>query len=345
MAHFIMILSDFDYKLPKDLIACYPLNKRSASRLLCLDKKNGAIAHKKFVDLPSLLCPGDLLIVNNSRVIPARLFARKLTGGHAEILIERILSKYVALAHVRASKSPKIGSILYLNNNSVELKVRARVDNLYELECFDDRSFIDIIELFGEIPLPPYFQRKPDDNDKERYQTVYAEANGSVAAPTAGLHFDQEIIEKLQKNDINFAVVTLHVGAGTFAPVRVDDIKQHRMHSEYAEISAEVVDKIKETKKQGGRIIAVGTTAARTLETASISGELKPFSGETDIFIYPGVSFNCIDGLITNFHLPNSTLLMLVAAFGGYENVMAAYKSAVELCYRFYSYGDAMFIV
>lgn len=338
-----MRLSDFDYELPNELIARYPLANRSDSRLLCLNGKTGALQHRQFVDLIELLSPLDLLIGNDSRVIPARLLGQKETGGRVEILVERILDQHTVLAHVRVSKKPKSGSLFYFDEN-VRFEVLGRRDNLYELACLDARPVIEVIEAIGQIPLPPYFHRAPEASDLERYQTVFANEKGSVAAPTAGLHFDQVLIDQLKAKGVEMAFVTLHVGAGTFAPVRVDDITQHQMHSEYAVVSPEVVEKIKKTKQQGGRVIAIGTTAARTLETASLSGHITPFSGDTDIFMYPGFQFRCIDALITNFHLPCSTLLMLVAALGGYEAVMAAYREAVARQYRFFSYGDAMFI-
>jgi S-adenosylmethionine:tRNA ribosyltransferase-isomerase len=340
-----MRLSDFSYELPDELIARYPLKERSASRLLHLDAKSKAFAHKIFSDIVSLLHPNDLLICNNSRVIPARLFGKKSTGGSVEILVERILDTHRVLAHVRASKSPKPGSKI-LFAEGIQFEMLKRHDDLFELYCENPiaNSVLETLEKIGQIPLPPYFHRDPEESDKERYQTIYAEHKGSVAAPTAGLHFDDNIMRQLQAKNIEIDYVTLHVGAGTFAPVRIDDITHHRMHSEYIEVSARVCEKIKKTKSAGGRIIAVGTTSARSLETASRSGEIQPFSGDTDIFIYPGFQFQCIDALITNFHLPASTLLMLVTAFGGYENVMKAYHHAVEQKYRFFSYGDAMFV-
>jgi len=338
-----MKLSDFEYNLPDELIARYPLEQRSASRLLCVNKVTGALIHRHFTDLVDLISPNDLLICNNSRVISARLLGNKESGGRVEVLVERILDEHRILAHVRASKSPKPNNRLLFANN-ISFTMLQRHDDLFELICNDPRSVLDVIEEIGQIPLPPYFQREPEEADKQRYQTIYAEPKGSVAAPTAGLHFDHELMEKLQAKGVQIAYVTLHVGAGTFAPVRVDDITEHRMHAEYVEVSAALCEQIKQTKARGGRIIAVGTTAARSLETASLSGEIKPFSGDTDIFIYPGFKFHCVDALITNFHLPGSTLLMLVAALAGYENIMHAYNEAVCERYRFFSYGDAMFI-
>jgi S-adenosylmethionine:tRNA ribosyltransferase-isomerase len=338
-----MKLSDFNYDLQEDLIARYPLEKRSASRLLCLNSQTGEIIHRQFTDLLDLITPRDLLVCNNTEVIPARLFGTKETGGRVEMLVERILDDHRVLAHIRASKSPKSGCRILFGDN-IPFTMLQRHDDLFELRCEDKKSVLTVLETIGEIPLPPYFHRAPEESDKERYQTIYAEHKGSVAAPTAGLHFDHELFQKLNEKGIQIAYVTLHIGAGTFAPVRIDDITQHKMHAEYIEVSSDLCEKIKSTKANGGRIIAVGTTAARSLETASLSGEIKPFSGDTDIFIYPGFQFKCVDALVTNLHLPGSTLLMLVSALGGYENIMEAYREAVRLRYRFFSYGDAMFI-
>lgn len=338
-----MQLSDFNYELPPELIARYPLETRSASRLLCLDSQTGTIIHRQFTNLLELISPKDLLICNNTEVISARLFGTKETGGRIEMLVERILDKHRVLAHIRASKSPKPGSLLVFTGN-ITFEVLQRHDDLFELRCNDSRSVLEILEAIGEIPLPPYFHRAPEESDKERYQTIYAEHKGSVAAPTAGLHFDHELFQKFKAKGVQIGYVTLHIGAGTFAPVRIDDITQHKMHAEYADVSLNVCEQIRATKARGGRVIAVGTTAARSLETASLSGEIQPFLGDTDIFIYPGFKFKCVDALITNLHLPGSTLLMLVSALGGYENIMRAYKEAVSEKYRFFSYGDAMFI-
>lgn len=338
-----MKLNDFHYDLPDELIARFPLEKRSASKLLCLDSKTGAIMHRQFIDLLEFLESGDLLVCNNSRVIAARLLGQKSSGGKVEILVERILDAKRILVQARASKAPKVDNVLIFANE-IRFTVLARHQDLFELQCEDDRHVLEVIEAIGQIPIPPYFSREPDANDKERYQTVYAAEKGSVAAPTAGLHFDIELLNQLRKKGVEIGYVTLHVGAGTFASVRVDDITEHRMHAEYIEVSQTLCEQIKATKARGKRVIAVGTTTARSLETASRSGVLQPFVGDTDIFIYPGYSFQCIDGLITNFHLPCSTLLMLVCAWGGYEAVLEAYKIAVQARYRFFSYGDAMFI-
>lgn len=338
-----MRLSDFHYELPAELIARYPLEKRSASRLLCVNRQTGAITHRQFLDLLTQLSPGDLLVFNNTRVIAARLFGQKASGGRVEVLVERIIDAHRILAHVRASKSPKPGSFLFFSNK-IKLEVLARHHDLFELRCDDERPILEVIESIGEIPLPPYFHRVPEESDKERYQTIYAQHKGSVAAPTAGLHFDLETMQALQNKNIVMGFVTLHVGAGTFAPVRVDDIKNHHMHAEYLEVSAELCEIIRQTKAQGRKVIAVGTTSARSLESACQSGEIQPFQGDTDIFIYPGYEFKCVDILLTNLHLPSSTLLMLVSALGGYENIMRAYQEAVKEKYRFFSYGDAMWI-
>ncbi len=338
-----MRLSDFNFELPLELIARYPLEKRSASRLLCLDGKSGSLLHRQFSDIISYINPNDLLVFNNTKVIPARLLGKKETGGRIEVLVERILDDHRVLAHVRASKSPRPQSLL-LFANGVRFEVLKRQHELFELICLDSRPVLEVIESIGHIPIPPYFGREAEEQDKERYQTIYAAHKGSVAAPTAGLHFDTELLNNIQQKDIEIGFLTLHVGAGTFAPVRVDDIKQHRMHAENLNISIELCEQIRKTKARGGRVIAVGTTSARSMETASREGEIKPYQGETDIFIYPGFKFNCVDILLTNFHLPESTLLMLVAAFVGYENMMRAYQEAIAEKYRFFSYGDAMWI-
>ena len=335
-------LADFHYDLPEEQIARYPLPKRSDSRLLVLNKKNGAIQHRQFRDILSLVTPNDLIVCNKSRVIAARLFGQKVTGGQVEMLVERILDNKHILAQIRASKSPQPGSELFFSD--VSFKVLGRKNDLFELCVQDERSVLDVIEAIGHIPIPPYFQRHSEALDKERYQTIYATDKGSVAAPTAGLHFDEELFDQLKKLPVMIDYVTLHVGVGTFSPVRVQDIRTHRMHAEHVEVSDALCEKVRQTKERGGRVIAVGTTTARSLETASRSGNIQPFTGDTDIFIYPGFQFHCVDALITNFHLPASTLLMLVAAFGGYDSVLAAYHTAVIEKYRFFSYGDAMWI-
>lgn len=338
-----MRLSDFQYDLPNRLIARFPTPNRTGSRLLCLDTASGRIQHKQFTHILDFLQPQDLLVVNNSRVMPARLIGKKQTGGQVEVLVERILDDHHVLSHVRTSKTPKPGQFFYFDD-AVQFEVLAKQDRLYHLRCCDTRRVIDVLNSMGQIPLPPYMERLPEASDHERYQTVYAKQQGSVAAPTAGLHFDENLLGNIRAKNILIESVTLHVGSGTFAPVRVEDITQHVMHSEYVDVSASLCDAIRETKARGGRVIAVGTTTVRSLETAAMSGHVQPYVGETSIFIYPGYTFRCIDGFITNFHLPGSTLLMLVSAFGGYDAVMNAYQEAIREQYRFFSYGDAMFL-
>ncbi len=335
-----MRVADFQFDLPDELIARYPLTERSASRLLVLNGLEGALQHRHFAELPEFLQPGDLLVFNNTKVIPARLFAQKETGGKVEVLVERVLDEQRVLAHVRASKAPKAGSRLLLESGNALML--ARHDALFELEF--DQPVLPLLERIGHMPLPPYIDRADELSDRERYQTVYAECAGAVAAPTAGLHFDAAMLAALADMGVETAFVTLHVGAGTFQPVRVEQIEEHQMHHEWLEVNQSVVDAVSACKARGGRVIAVGTTSVRSLETAARSGTLQAFSGDTDIFIYPGRSFNVVDALVTNFHLPESTLLMLVSAFAGYSATMAAYQQAVAAQYRFFSYGDAMFI-
>lgn len=335
-----MRVADFQFDLPDELIARYPLTERSASRLLVLNGLEGALQHRHFAELPEFLQPGDLLVFNNTKVIPARLFAQKETGGKVEVLVERVLDEQRVLAHVRASKAPKAGSRLLLESGNALML--ARHDALFELEF--DQPVLPLLERIGHMPLPPYIDRADELSDRERYQTVYAECAGAVAAPTAGLHFDAAMLAALADMGVETAFVTLHVGAGTFQPVRVEQIEEHQMHHEWLEVDQSVVDAVSACKARGGRVIAVGTTSVRSLETAARSGTLQAFSGDTDIFIYPGRSFNVVDALVTNFHLPESTLLMLVSAFAGYSATMAAYQQAVAAQYRFFSYGDAMFI-
>ena len=346
----MMQVSDFDFDLPDELIARYPQPQRTASRLLQLTGNTGELAHKGFKDVLDLVEPGDLLVFNNTRVIPARLFGRKASGGKLEVLVERMLDDKSILAHVRASKSPKPGNELFLgDNDEYQAEMVARHDALFEIRFNSDKTVLEILEEVGHMPLPPYIDRPDEDADKERYQTVYNAKPGAVAAPTAGLHFDDELMAALKAKGVNFAFVTLHVGAGTFQPVRVDNINDHHMHAEYVEVPEDVVAAIKETKANGKRVVAVGTTSVRSLESAAQDAkqkgtELKAFFGDTEIFIYPGYEYQLIDVLITNFHLPESTLIMLVSAFAGYEHTMNAYKQAVENKYRFFSYGDSMFI-
>jgi S-adenosylmethionine:tRNA ribosyltransferase-isomerase len=334
--------SDFHFDLPQELIAQHPLPERTASRLLTL--VDGSPQDRLFTDLPDLLQAGDLLVFNNTRVIPARLFGVKKTGGKVEVLVERVLDEHRVLAHVRASKSPKADTTLSLEGG-VEVTVLGRDGELFELRFEGDDSAISQLEKHGHMPLPPYIEREDEMKDRDRYQTVYAKKQGAVAAPTAGLHFDQPLLDKLAEMGVSSTFVTLHVGAGTFQPVRVDNIADHHMHAEYIEVEDDVVEAVDKTRANGGRVFAVGTTSVRALESASREGKLSVYSGDTNIFITPGYQFKVVDGLITNFHLPESTLLMLVCAFSGYENVMAAYRHAVEKTYRFFSYGDAMFLL
>lgn len=340
-----MQLDDFDFNLPSKLIAQYPQAERSASRLLCLDRKTGAVSHHVFSDLPNFLTAKDLLVLNDTKVIPARLFGTKSTSGKIEVLVERVLDDKHVLAHVRANKSLKIGDKLNFLKKTVEAEVMVRQADLFELRFLGDMTVSNVLESMGHVPLPPYINRPDEILDKERYQTVYAKHRGAVAAPTAGLHFDEILLKRLQENGIKKTFVTLHVGAGTFQPVRVSTIKEHRIHKEYVNVSKETCENIRETRSKCGRIVAVGTTAVRSIETASSGGEIRQFQGDTDIFIYPGYQFHYIDALVTNFHLPRSTLLMLVCAFAGYENIINAYEEAVREQYRFFSYGDAMLIV
>jgi S-adenosylmethionine:tRNA ribosyltransferase-isomerase len=339
-----MRLSDFDYPLPTELIAQVPLGRRSDSRLLCLDGPSGALDHRRFSELPGLLEPGDLLVFNDTRVMAARLFGRKSSGGRVEVLIERVLAPDLALAQVRASKSPQAGGRLLLDEGG-ELTVQGRRKELFELRLKPGQEdFYALMERAGHMPLPPYIARADTAFDQERYQTVYADRPGAVAAPTAGLHFDDELLHRLKARGVGRARVTLHVGAGTFQPVRSEDLDLHRMHSEYLEVDAELCAQVQATKAAGGRVVAVGTTSVRSLETAAGDGELRPYRGDTRLFIRPGYRFRVVDLLITNFHLPKSTLLMLVSAFGGYRQIMTAYRQAVAERYRFFSYGDAMLI-
>ncbi|AUI85384.1 tRNA preQ1(34) S-adenosylmethionine ribosyltransferase-isomerase QueA [Vibrio azureus] len=345
-----MQVSDFHFDLPDELIARYPQPERTASRLLQMDGNTGELIDGTFTDVLSQVQAGDLVVFNNTRVIPARMFGRKASGGKLEVLVERMLDDKSILAHVRCSKSPKPGSTVLLGeNDEYSAEMVARHDALFELKFASDKTVLEILEEIGHMPLPPYIDRPDEDSDKERYQTVYNQKPGAVAAPTAGLHFDDELLENIKAKGAEFAYVTLHVGAGTFQPVKVDDINDHHMHAEYVEVPQEVVDAIHDTKARGGRIIAVGTTSVRSLESAAQDAlkngtELVPFFGDTEIFIFPGYEYQLVDCLITNFHLPESTLIMLVSAFAGYDNTMNAYQHAVKNKYRFFSYGDSMFI-
>ncbi|MEO0438614.1 MAG: tRNA preQ1(34) S-adenosylmethionine ribosyltransferase-isomerase QueA [Pseudomonadota bacterium] len=346
----------FAYDLPEALIARHPLEKRTDARLLGLNGDTGAIHHGKFVDLLEFLRAGDRLVFNNTKVIPARLFALKASGGRVEILIERVTGEHSAIAHLRASKTPRPGTEIYtqaLGKPGEEraaageaqeyvLEVGERVKDLFTLRS--STPIGEIIESAGRMPLPPYLNREDQAQDRHRYQTVYAEREGAVAAPTAGLHFDQELLDQLTAKGVRSSEVTLHVGAGTFKPVRVEELTDHEMHAEWLEVSPQTTQEVNETKAAGGRIVAVGTTSVRSLETAALSGSLNSYRGDTKLFIFPGFRFRCVDAMITNFHLPESTLLMLVSAFSGRDHVLAAYREAIAERYRFFSYGDAMLL-
>ena len=334
---------DFHYDLPPELIAQQPLAQRGDSRLLTLDGASGALHDRRFHELPELLRPGDLLVFNDTRVIPARLFGRKASGGRIEMLIERLLDQRRALVQLHASKSPKPGGALQFDAGFTAT-VLSRHGDLFEISLDGDEPWLTLLERHGQTPLPPYIRRAPTPADRDRYQTIYARQPGAVAAPTAGLHFDQNLLDRLAAMGVAQAFITLHVGAGTFQPVRVERIADHLMHGEWIEVGAEACDQIAAARARGGRVVAVGTTAVRALETAANEGALQPWRGETRIFIYPGYRFRCVDALITNFHLPESTLLMLVAAFAGRAATLNAYRHAVEQRYRFFSYGDAMLI-
>ena len=341
-----MKLSDYRFTLPEHLIAKYPVEQRTASRLLQLNGKTGEVTHSMFSEMLSLVDEGDLLVFNNTRVIPARLLGKKETGGQVEVLVERMLSEHTVLAHVRASKAPKPGTRLVLEEQ-VNVIVEGRKEALFILRFDHQEPVLTILENYGHMPLPPYIDRPDESTDKERYQTVYNEKPGAVAAPTAGLHFDENILDALKAKGVQLAFVTLHVGAGTFQPVRVENIEEHKMHAEYAEVPQDVVDAVLATKARGKRVIAVGTTSVRSLESAAQASEndiISPFYSDTEIFIYPGFNFKVVDAMFTNFHLPESTLMMLISAFAGRENVMNAYQQAIEREYRFFSYGDSMFI-
>lgn len=335
--------SDFQFDLPDGLIAQQPLDCRSDSRLLRVSRRDSQLNDSTVRELPGLLSPGDLLVFNDTRVIAARLPGHKDTGGKVEILLERMLDAHQCLAQVRASKPPRAGSRLVLMHGE-SVRVEGREGEFYRLRS-EHESLLDVIERSGHVPLPPYITRADGALDRERYQTIFAARPGAVAAPTAGLHFDQALLEALDERGIRRVAVTLHVGAGTFQPVRTEHIEDHQMHAEHLEVSAAVCAAVAETKAAGGRVIAVGTTSVRSLETAAAGGTLKPFSGDSRIFIYPGYTFRVVDGIMTNFHLPESTLLMLVSAFAGLEPVRAAYAHAIRERYRFYSYGDAMLIM
>lgn len=345
-----MQLAAFSFDLPDELIARYPSPQRTQCRLLTLNGEEGTITHGVFTDLLDQLRPGDLLVFNDTRVIPARLYGKKASGGRIEVLVERVLDERRVLAQIRASKAPKPGCELWLGEQQeVRAEMVARHDALFEILFDDPRPVLEILDAIGHIPLPPYIDRADEAADRERYQTVYGRRPGAVAAPTAGLHFDTPLLEAIRAKGVELAFVTLHVGAGTFQPVRVENIEAHQMHAEYVEVSPAVADAVLACKQRHGRVIAVGTTSVRSLESAAQAARrdgklIAPFNGDTKIFIYPGYRFQVVDALVTNFHLPESTLIMLVSAFAGYEQTMRAYREAVAQRYRFFSYGDAMFI-
>ncbi len=335
--------SDFRYELPLDLIAQQPLPERSASRMLVLPPAAAALQDGAIRDLPTWLAPGDLLVFNDTRVLPARLYGHKATGGRVEVLIERVLEGSEVRAQLGVSKSPKPGSEMVLDDGT-RVAVLGRDGEFYRLRFESDEPLEKLLERIGRMPLPPYMTREPEAADAERYQTVFARAPGAVAAPTAGLHFDEALLAALRERGVEFGHITLHVGAGTFQPMRAEEFKDHVMHSEWLNVGAALCEQIRAAKARGGRVVAVGTTVVRALETAFRDGEVRPFAGDTRLFLFPGKRIHSVDALVTNFHLPESTLLMLVSAFAGYERVMAAYAHAVREGYRFFSYGDAMLV-
>lgn len=346
-----MDVADFKFELPEELIAQQPLPERTGSRLLVLDRETGEVRDRSFRNLLELLDPGDLLVFNDTRVIPARLHGRKESGGRVEVLVERIVDSSRALVQLGVNRKPAAGNRLLIDDRdtgqpAATAVVEGRDDAFWSLRLDGaEADWLDLLHAHGHIPLPPYITREEAESDRERYQTVYASKPGAVAAPTAGLHFDQPMLDALEARGVARAFCTLHVGAGTFQPVRVETVEDHEMHPEWLNVSPELVETIRATRDAGGRVIAVGTTAVRSLETAAQAGELRPFTGDSRLFIYPGYEFRAIDGMITNFHLPGSTLVMLVSAFAGRENILAAYGHAVTERYRFFSYGDAMLIV
>ena len=338
-----MLTKDFSYNLPEDLIAQNPTEERGTSRMLVLEK-GCKISDSLFQKLPEYLQSGDLIVLNDTFVIPARLFLEKESGGKIELVLERIIGKRELIVQLRANKTLKLGAVLTLNDKKIFL-IKKKIKNMFLLNYLGEGEIIDLFTEFGHMPLPPYIKRIDNSIDKDRYQTIFSDKPGAVAAPTAGLHFTKDMLDKLSENGIKNVKLTLHVGAGTFQPVRENNIYDHKMHSEYMSIDKDVINKIIETKNHGGRILAVGTTVVRSLESAVNNGVLSAFEGETNIFIYPGYKFNIVDMLLTNFHLPESTLLMLVCAFAGKEKVMEAYHHAISKQYKFYSYGDAMLLI
>ncbi len=337
-------LVDFDYLLPTRLVAQHPKSERRDARLLVANENANSPSHLSVADVFSFFKPGDLLVLNDTRVIKARLEGRKSTGGLVELLVERILGDKAALVHIRSNRTPKIGSSIILLEK-IHLIITSSVDQLFQVEISTSNTFGELLRCYGQLPLPPYIERKPTHNDESRYQTVYSRVPGAIAAPTAGLHIDEQLIQQLLTLGVHIIYLTLHVGAGTFRPVKEQDISKHKIHSERVFVSASTMEAVRKTKEQGGRIVAVGTTVMRALETiATLDGRAESFEGETDLFITPGFEFQAVDVLMTNFHLPRSTLLMLVCAFAGFERTMKAYRIAVQKNYRFFSYGDAMWL-
>jgi S-adenosylmethionine:tRNA ribosyltransferase-isomerase len=334
---------DFYFELPQELIAQRPLPERSQSRVLGVDGGDGAQDDGLMARFAEKLLPGDLLVFNDTRVIPARLFGMKASGGKLEMLVERVMDDHRALVHIRASKAPTPGARLRMAD-AVDAEVTGRHGELFAVVFHDPRSVLALLDQYGHIPLPPYIERPDSEDDRHRYQTLFARRPGAVAAPTAGLHFDESLLESIRKRGVEVGFATLHVGAGTFQPVRVDDLREHHMHPEFVSVNEHLCDQVQAARARGGRVVAVGTTVVRSLESASLGGELRPYHGDTRLFITPGFRFVTVDAILTNFHLPESTLLMLVCAFGGYQQVMNAYRHAVAQHYRFFSYGDAMFI-
>ena len=338
-----MRLDDFDFDLPQELIAQVPAGERGASRLLHLDGASGALSDRMFRDIEDLVAPGDVVVMNDTRVIKARLPGRKKTGGRVEVMVERVLGGGEVLAQIGANHPTRTGTELVLAD-AIEATVLGREREFFRLRFEGCEDAYALLDRYGSVPLPMYIARAAGEADAERYQTVYARSRGAVAAPTAGLHFNQSLLESLRSRGVNLAYVTLHVGAGTFQPVRMQDLGQHEMHGEWYDVPQATVDAIEGARNNGGRVLAVGTTTLRALETAAAGGELKPGRGDTRLFVLPGFRFRVVERLLTNFHLPKSTLLMLVSAFGGMDNVRRAYRHAIEERYRFYSYGDAMLI-
>jgi len=337
-------VDDYHYELPGSLIAQVPTNERGASRLLCVDGQSGAVQDLQFAEIRELLRPSDLLVVNDTRVLPARMYGRKASGGRVEVMLERLTEDGGAIVQIKASKPPRPGTQIILEEAELTVQVEQRSGEFYSLVFPPEHPAVSVFTRFGQTPLPPYIRRPPNPNDNRRYQTVYAREPGAVAAPTAGLHFDEQMLQQIRAMGVVIAYVTLHVAAGTFQPLRVNDIRDHQIHSEYLRVPQTVCDAIKAARQRGGRIVAVGTTVVRALETAAASGQLDSFNGETRLFIYPGFRFRVVDAMLTNFHLPGSSLLMLVCAFAGRTNTLRAYQHAVRERYRFYSYGDAMWL-